>query len=575
MADVFISYAREDQAFVRTQASALIASGRQVWVDFEGIPPTADWMREIRRAVEAACVFVSVISEHWLASEVCRVEAEYARQMRKRMVEVTPATADPSSVISSELTRDEAWLRAHTRLLVRAMEWETRGRDSSLLLRGTELERSEADLARQARDPDATAVQAQYVLASRQAASRRQRGLLAISIAVIVIVALLGVFAIVQRSRAIDRAHLAESRGLAAASASAEDPQLALLLALEAWRSKPTFDAEQAVRQAVVNARPSGDDELLFRASDKRVGALDFTADSARLAVGDGDGQVRIIDVANGASIDVDRVQHHVNALDFSADDRYLLVAAATVRLYDLRDGVVRVDLPGTHTAAAFAPDGKLFVAGTPDGWIYTVDRTTGTVRDRWEQLRPPVRSIAFESNGSRFVAGGGFGVRVFDAADPSAKPLNFEGHSGLVETVAFSPDGKLIASGGDDLRIRVWDVESQKTVQTFSDTSAPYGLQFAPNGRQLVSIGVNGTPVVWFLGEHPMRVQLRPRRDNGTSIAIAPDGERIAVGRFPGTVSVFRCEVCGSMNDVLDLARKRTTRQLTAEERAKYAING
>ena len=54
MADVFISYAREEQAFVRRLHEALAARERNSWVDWEGIPPTAEWLNEIYGAIQSA-----------------------------------------------------------------------------------------------------------------------------------------------------------------------------------------------------------------------------------------------------------------------------------------------------------------------------------------------------------------------------------------------------------------------------------------------------------------------------------------------------------------------------------------
>ena len=62
MADVFLSYSRRDQAFVRRLHAALEAAGKDSWVDWEGIPPTAKWMDEVRAAIDQADAFVFVVS---------------------------------------------------------------------------------------------------------------------------------------------------------------------------------------------------------------------------------------------------------------------------------------------------------------------------------------------------------------------------------------------------------------------------------------------------------------------------------------------------------------------------------
>ena len=87
MADVFVSYAREDIEFVRGLHAAL-GSERKIWVDWAGIPPSADWLREIHAAIEAAPSFIFVISPDSLASRVCGQELDHAALHKKRIIAV-------------------------------------------------------------------------------------------------------------------------------------------------------------------------------------------------------------------------------------------------------------------------------------------------------------------------------------------------------------------------------------------------------------------------------------------------------------------------------------------------------
>ena len=68
---LFISYSRRDAAFVRSLHEALTARGRSTWVDWEGIPPSADWMRQIEAAIDGADAVVCVLSPDFVASPVC------------------------------------------------------------------------------------------------------------------------------------------------------------------------------------------------------------------------------------------------------------------------------------------------------------------------------------------------------------------------------------------------------------------------------------------------------------------------------------------------------------------------
>jgi hypothetical protein len=192
---VFISYAREDADFVRRLHAALVTAGRGVWVDWEDIPPSADWRSEIGAGIDAAETFVFVVSPDSLISGECTRELDYAVEHGKKIVPVVyrdPAGAatppelasrnwifcreegdfdDAVGALSRALDTDLDWVRAHTRLLVRASEWERRGRDKSLLLRGADLREAETALVGAAREPAPTNLQREYVLAGRRAAA--------------------------------------------------------------------------------------------------------------------------------------------------------------------------------------------------------------------------------------------------------------------------------------------------------------------------------------------------------------------------------------------------------------------
>ncbi len=73
--DVFVSYAREDVAFVRELYEALRKLGREPWVDWKGIPPTGRWREDIESAIISATTFAFVVTSHSLASRECGWES--------------------------------------------------------------------------------------------------------------------------------------------------------------------------------------------------------------------------------------------------------------------------------------------------------------------------------------------------------------------------------------------------------------------------------------------------------------------------------------------------------------------
>ena len=183
--------------------------------------------------------------------------------------------------LSSALDTDLDWARAHTRLLVRAVDWDTR-KDNSLLLRGRDLAQAERDLAANAaKEPTPTELQQRYVLASRRAASRRQRALLGGVLAALAVSVALGVVALLQRNTANDRARVARSQALAARAegALATEPVTALADSVEAVETSPTSEARAALRRSILAnpieyVIPAGrDDRRVARPGARRLRA--------------------------------------------------------------------------------------------------------------------------------------------------------------------------------------------------------------------------------------------------------------------------------------------------------------
>jgi len=106
--DVFISYAREDRAFVERLRRALVDRGRSVWVDLEDILPTEEWWKKICAGIESADHFVYVLSPFSIASDECRRELAHAVENHKRLVPVLYRDVE-SAAVPRELA-ERQWL---------------------------------------------------------------------------------------------------------------------------------------------------------------------------------------------------------------------------------------------------------------------------------------------------------------------------------------------------------------------------------------------------------------------------------------------------------------------------------
>ena len=193
-ADVFISYSRKDRDFVTTLHEALKGIKRESWIDWMDIPLTAEWLEEVYSGIEAADAFAFVISPDSVDSRQCIQELAHAIEHNKRLIPILYRHVAPESVppvlaarnwinfqegndfskpfqnLIESLDTDLEWVRAHTRLLTRAKEWEREERDRSYLMRGKDLETAEELLALEAsKEPRLTPLQKEYILASREA----------------------------------------------------------------------------------------------------------------------------------------------------------------------------------------------------------------------------------------------------------------------------------------------------------------------------------------------------------------------------------------------------------------------
>src|SRR5438309_6623980 len=249
--EVFISYSRKDTDFVRRLDEALKSRGREAWVDWEDIRPTEEWMQAIYAAIDGADTFIFVLTPDSVTSAVCGREIAHAAAHNKRMVPIVARELNTGTVpealaklnyiffresddfekatdrLINALDTDLDWVRAHTRLLTRAIEWESKGKNKSFVFRGDDLRTAERWLAEASanKEPKPTALQTEYIIASRKAATRRQQitlGAVTFGLVVAIVLAIVAFFAeakakkqtqvaLAGRSRADDVIHFVQN----------------------------------------------------------------------------------------------------------------------------------------------------------------------------------------------------------------------------------------------------------------------------------------------------------------------------------------------------------------------------
>jgi WD40 repeat protein len=153
-----------------------------------------------------------------------------------------------------------------------------------------------------------------------------------------------------------------------------------------------------------------------------------------------------------------------------------------------------------------------------------------------------PTFSVAFSPDGKVLAAGTAEGqIRLWRVTD--GQPLlTCEGHLGAVWSVAFSPDGRLLASGSTDGTVRLWEVNTGQSLKTLAGhTHQVWSVAFSPDGHLLASGSTDGTVRLWDLRNTGQSLKtLVGHTHLVRSLAFSPDGRLLASGSFDQTVRLW-----------------------------------
>ena len=151
-----------------------------------------------------------------------------------------------------------------------------------------------------------------------------------------------------------------------------------------------------------------------------------------------------------------------------------------------------------------------------------------------------PVERVAFSPDGRLLASTFSKTIWLWDAK--SKKVLRkLEGHTDRINDVSFSPDGRLLASGSEDNTIRLWDAASGALMRTLEGhTTAVFSVAFSPDGRLLASGSVDNTIRLWDAASGALLRTLEGHTFWVSSVAFSPDGRALASGSWDGTVRLW-----------------------------------
>lgn len=279
-----------------------------------------------------------------------------------------------------------------------------------------------------------------------------------------------------------------------------------------------------------------------------------------RLTTASYDKTVRIWYAANGSSLLVYRGHfERVNAVAWSPNGTRIASASddRTVQIWDATSGKQLLIFKGHSekvTALAWSPDGLRIASASMDKTAQVWDSATGRTLFVQRGHSDGVAAVSWSPDG-RYVVSGGLDKMVhvwewtkdsrrnfftsFLFSDRSAR--TYRGHSQRINAVAWSPNGRLIASASGDKTIHVWDPSNGKTTLTYRNVGgATNALTWAPDSRRIAAASNDKTVQVWDVMTPNLLSAYHGHSSYVMGVAWAPDGKRIASVSVDRTLQVW-----------------------------------
>jgi WD40 repeat protein len=547
MSDVFISYSRRDIAFARLIREALQQSQIDTWIDWDRIPVGERWWQEIAEAIEGANVFMLIISRSSLGSKVCRDEIELALKNHKRIVPILVDQLSPEEIagLAPDLPQ---------------FNWVVFERDHIFRLEV---------------DPAASSEKAEDREVALAKLPQFEEALRKLSVAIhtdwewVKYHTRLQVEALRWDNNGRDASYVVRGTALEEAEqqlfrAAGRDPQPTSLQVEyvtasrqeEARRQQERLQLERKARRrqryvlaaVVIGLLVSsslgvvawGQRNQYLDEANARATAQAQTEQQRQVAVE----QKQVADEQRNIAVSRQLAADAINQIDSQQIDEGMLLAIEATRqadTMDARNSLLRLIL--------YTPQLRFIIAGHSD-------KVSGVA------VSPDGKTVASASSDGT--------IGLWDTAAGKASHAPLKSTEGGFESVAFSPDGKYLAtgeggrSGSVGGQIVLWDVASGYMPEVLAPGGGAWvdALAFSRDGKTLAAGLANASAALYSVaGRKTVCPSIGKKVDNQVfdTIALSPDGLQIAFGTGGGdaqALSIWSTVTCQQVGQAMDTGK-------------------
>lgn len=303
----------------------------------------------------------------------------------------------------------------------------------------------------------------------------------------------------------------------------------------------------------------TGQMQWLLESYSKRISTVAVSPDSKQLASGSEDGIIELWDTTTGqCQWTIEGHKSDINSVAFSPNGCRLASNSpydTNIKLWDTITGQcqqkLEIQSKWYNSILSFVPDGSQVILSSDydDCTIEFLDITTGQCQRTLTGCSCWVDSIAFSPDGRQMASAYWDNiVKLWNVATGECQGT-LKGHNESVKSLAFSPNGHLIASASEDSTIKLWSIATgqyQRTIEEEDNDSVKL-LAFSPNKRQLISSSSENTIRLWDVATGECQQTLKGHSRSIDAIAFSPDGRQLALSSRDAVTlwdaTTFRCQ--------------------------------